>query len=1016
MEKQVLPIDFGGGIDSKTDPKLVVPGKMLLLENATFKTPKRITKRNGYTALPTAIVGGGNLVSPQMVKSYNGELICQDSGNLYSFSEQLQAWVYKGPYLSVELTETFLYKEGSISGHVDCAVLGNIALYVWSTSNQSPSLSTMAAVVDLTTGTTLLGPTVLSTITAYQQNTTSCRAVVLGSLSLAVTYLSSTTHIAMRILTVSASGVSFGSEVNLAVPYYFASSGPQLNIYYDIVNTSTGAVIAYLASLTTITTAAIGVTGSVTSSNTITETQNIPAPICLCLDPTVGNVWVYWVIDGTTTGSTLRYAVYNAFISPLLSATTANAFSLTITNISALFISTSRQNVFVTDSHQDGTSGQFIDETWVVPLTYSSGSGSTGVISSLAIGVFPISKPFSVGSKNYMVFAYRGPTVTISLQSNANSQCTYFVLDLSTAAVVARFASGNALSAAIRAGNWIANVAMISPTKASFGCGIDFQLVETSNFLGVFASQQVGAASVTLDFASLRAYRPMSAGEILVLNGALVSAYDGQVCSEFGFHLHPEIVAFGNATTGGNIGAGTYSYIAVFQWTDAQGNVHESETSFPAVKTISSGSTNTITVSVSMAYLSQKSNVIVALYRTQSSSSTYYLVSDPVNVKLSNPANYIVTLTDTISDTNLTSNFELYTTGNVVKNTAPPPSMIMEARTNRLYLVDSESPNTIWYTKSFQPGTGLSPSGLLTLQVDPKHGNIAGLIELDDKMIVYKDRGVAIFAGDGGNDTGAGATFTLPQFLPSDVGLTELKSLVLTPMGILFKSQKGFYLLDRAMGLHYHDEAFNGAAVEAYNAQSVTSAVLISTRNQIRILTASGSTLAYDYVMGQWSVFTNHLGYSADSFQNLYTYARTDGSIYQENATSFLDGASPYRLRAQLSWLSLASVHGFQRALRIVLLGDFANGSSGAHGVQISAAFDFGAFGSALPFYPASASSSGVLRYRERLSQQKCSALSLLIEEVVTGASGESIDFTSLGIEAGIKRGAGKLALTQTAG
>ena len=61
LQPQTLPISLGQGVDTKTDPKQVVQGKLLSLENGRFGTTKEITKRIGSTALPQAIFGGSSI-------------------------------------------------------------------------------------------------------------------------------------------------------------------------------------------------------------------------------------------------------------------------------------------------------------------------------------------------------------------------------------------------------------------------------------------------------------------------------------------------------------------------------------------------------------------------------------------------------------------------------------------------------------------------------------------------------------------------------------------------------------------------------------------------------------------------------------------------------------------------------------------------------------------------------------------------------------------------------------------
>ena len=164
--------------------------------------------------------------------------------------------------------------------------------------------------------------------------------------------------------------------------------------------------------------------------------------------------------------------------------------------------------------------------------------------------------------------------------------------------------------------------------------------------------------------------------------------------------------------------------------------------------------------------------------------------------------------------------------------------------------------------------------------------------------------------------------------------------------------------------------------------------------------------------MNQWSVFTNHLGLSADIYNGLYTYVRTDGSIYTENTSTFLDNGSSFYLYALTQWIKANSVQNFQRGRLIELLGDYT-GASG-HGVQSSFAYDWDSTLTTTPTY----SFDGLkpfFQYRSFLPQQKCNAFQIAIQEIVTGASGEYIDFTDLGLEIGAKRGLNKLSSARTA-
>lgn len=1002
IEEQVIPIDFGQGIDTKTNPKLVVAGRLLLLENGLFTAPKEVGKRNGYDALPSAIVGGGNLVAPQMVKAYNNELILADSGSLYSYSPQLLGWVNRGPYVSTDVTETLVTNQGSVKGYSDSAVLANIALYAWCSANTGDQ-GTFASVVDLNSNTTLLAQFSLASLPSSGVFSHP-KCIVLGSSALGVLYLNVSNELVIRILSSTlGAGTTFGGEIVLGSD--IANNGD--NIAFDVDTLATGAVVAYGGSTSFSGTPNKVVTLTIDTAGTVihTSTQSSagePIAVTLCVDPTNGNVWVYWFDNTTSTAEPAYYLILSPTLGSVLAQTTIGTFSrLTLFSIQS--ISTTSQTLYFSNQVYNSTTNSFIDETRVVTV---SSTGTIGSVNPYLVGVVPASKVFTIGSQAYMVFLYFG-TISSPVQS------TYFVIQLSNQVVAARLFSGTA-SPNYFDGH-LFHINLFTSTVALFAASVSYQTVTDQSLIFTL----VGCFSTRLDFASQRAYRATLSSQILALNGALVSMYDGQSCTELGFNLFPEIRAAITSTTGGFIlGGGSspiffaYTYYAVYQWYDAQGNFHQSAPSFPVTVNIASGMTNSVRLFVSMCYLTQKTGINVAIFRTEAGQTIARLVTDPFNISPNDPTQDFLDFTDTLADLSIQGNLELYTTGNVVDNSSPPASMVMESHNNRLWMVDAENPNTIQYSKTFTNGVGLSMSNLLLLQMDPKGGDIQGMAEMDEKMVILKTTTPFFFVGDGANDTGTGSTLTVPQAIPSDSGCNSLKSIISLPIGTIFKGPKGIYLLDRSLNVKYI-----GSEVEAYNTQNITAATLITDKSQVRFLTSAGSTIVYDYLFNQWGTFTNHLGYAADNWLGLYVYVRTDGSVYQEDPTSCLDGSTSYKLRAQLSWLALASVQGFQRVRRLGMLGDFVNGSSAGHGVQVSAAYDFNpTFSAPIQFLFGAANASGALRYRERLPVQKCTAITLLIEEITTGASGETMSLSNMGFEAGVKRGLARFPAGQSNG
>ena len=101
--KRLYPVAFSGGIDTKTDPKQVIPGKLLDLQNGIFGQTGMVNRRWGYTALGTGIIGSALPIAKcaAVEGSYNNELLMYDGQNAYSYIVANNAWANRGEFVSV---------------------------------------------------------------------------------------------------------------------------------------------------------------------------------------------------------------------------------------------------------------------------------------------------------------------------------------------------------------------------------------------------------------------------------------------------------------------------------------------------------------------------------------------------------------------------------------------------------------------------------------------------------------------------------------------------------------------------------------------------------------------------------------------------------------------------------------------------------------------------------------------------------------------------------------------------
>ena len=497
-----------------------------------------------------------------------------------------------------------------------------------------------------------------------------------------------------------------------------------------------------------------------------------------------------------------------------------------------------------------------------------------------------------------------------------------------------------------------------------------------------------------------------------------------------------------NATVGtmtsGGIDAGDYQYIAVWKWQDNQGFVHRSTTSVPEAVTVS-GSNQSVSIGVPILSLTNKPGVVLEVYRNESLGEIFYKVTSTENPTfniINNDGYYThVFFVDTVSDADLINNELLYTTGGVLDNNSPPPCSIITTYKNRLFIAGLDNKQLIQYSKISPPDQKDFAAGfsdLFTIELDARGGDITSLSALDDKLIIFKEKEIYYINGDGPNNTGAGSTFIEPQLVTTDVGCNNANSVVTMPNGLMFKSDKGIYLLNRGMQVSYI-----GAPVEEFNDLTIASAVLLNSVNQVRFVTEDGVALVYDYYFDQWSTFTNYESVDCDIFQNNFVLLRDTGFVLQEGsgyADGYDGGTQHIPLVMETANFSLAGLNGFQRVYRAHLLGEY----KGTHNTVVSFAYDYSpvytdsatfdgydvigqySYGAIGPYGQAHGDVYGgnyvPYQFRIHLKQQKCTAVRMKIEDTQTSPFNEGFNVSALTLQVGIKPTGYKLPANKSLG
>jgi hypothetical protein len=297
------------------------------------------------------------------------------------------------------------------------------------------------------------------------------------------------------------------------------------------------------------------------------------------------------------------------------------------------------------------------------------------------------------------------------------------------------------------------------------------------------------------------------------------------------------------------------------------------------------------------------------------------------------------------------------------------------------------------------------------IKMDDQGGPITGLGVMDDHLIVFKRTGIFHLTGEGPDNTGLNNDYLDPQGISSPVGCTVAASISETSQGLIFKSLKGIYMLDRGFGIDYI-----GAPVEDYNSQEIVATVDVPTAHQIRILCADGKALVYDYFFQQWSTFTNHEAASGGVWNNLFYFINPRGQTFTEALDYYKDGDRPIPLKMTLAWLNFANVQGYARIKDILILGHY----KGVNKLAFSICYDGDEYVDGYAIFDSSVLYNNVFgenntfgdngvfggvfnleQVRLFPNRQKCQSMKLTIEE--TDSGNEGISFTGMNVTLGVK-------------
>lgn len=993
VQKQLVPVPMQGGIDTKKSKLAVMAGNLLELENGVFNSAGEIGKRTGYERLSNSVEGGGDVLAGVALSAFQDELLLFDGSNVYTRVEATGTWLDRGTAISViPRNDQVIRTSNEQQLNADVALLNGIEVWAWEASTGGVRYAAVDAVTRAYCVSNAL----------VHVDGRKPKVLAFGSV-VVILYTDGANNLSCKV-------VNTHNPTVLSAQVHLIADGMG-DFHYDACCSPTRLYVAYLSSASpdgAIKVVAYDSTFTSTNIAIVEDTDELAIADGFegCLNivrESAGALWVSW-----GTGEQVRTARYSATLVQLLASTQVQD-SVEVVTLAGIESSAGSQTLKLV---YEVTAADDMNHRLGIATITSAGSVAVGTpLRSVGLA----SKPFTYGGRLYVNTAHQSPL-----------QSTYFTHLLDAAPYPAIAKVSPSLAGGHRTNHMLSEVLEVSTGVCLWANGNKGKL----NTEAGAAFSYIGVNATRLDFASSNGFLSVTASRNLLTVGGVIQSYDGISFTEQNFHLAPEAIGAVASGSDGFLSTGTYQYVVIWQWTDNRGQDQRSTPSVP--KSVSVTSTNHVTLTIPTLRITAKQgarhNVSVVIYRTLANGTEFHRITSALVPTLNDPTVDSIDYVDILSDSSIAGNELRYTTGSILPNAAPPAASLICTYKNRVFLAGLEDANLLAYSKNRFDNSSFNTipvefAAELTVGVDPDGGAITAIASYQDKLVIFKRSAIYTMWGDGPNDTGLGEAFPDPVRLVGDVGCVTPNSVVETPLGLMFRAEKGIYLFNG------ESAQYIGAQVERWNDYPVTSATVIPEENVVIFTTHNGPALVYNYFFGQWSTFTNHYAVDADVFGGRYVYTKANGKVYRSDPERFDDDGRAISLLWTSPNFAVAGLNGYQRAFRAYLLGFF----KGKHRLKIEVAYDYAETYTHADTIDASSNVTtwgddatwgassvwggeySIYEFRVDFARQKCTAIRLRVSDLPDGDPTEGYAIGAVTLEIGVLPGGNRLKSSQIA-
>src|SRR6266498_140705 len=677
LQKQSFTISLNSGIDTKTDPKQVADGRLLLLENAVFDSLGQLQKRSGYTQLSRSLIDGGNVLSGNSIFSFNNQLLLHDGIGLNSYDTSDLAWVSQYRDASVSTPTSPSQRTPAINVS-QLPLMRGLFYQPWPDMTLHPNGYTVVA----------SGDVALNGLYYSIYETSTNANIIFSSLVDAVGYSAKVISIGQYVLifyvvantllykAIDTTNITAGIGSPVTVLNNFSSTGNLHNYDVTVVNNTVCIAITSLAVSVVLT----KISSTLVMTQAVSTIAGASATTITIFPDSLNNQIVVAWCDSVN----VKYAVYNSTLTSQLHAPQVietGAITTTIVGLTGVAIPGGTSDLtFFYGVSASSSSNYYIRRRTSLNYSFSSTAGDLLRSVGLAGKAFYDTNTSAV----YVLVAYEGPL---------DEQNTNFLVDRS-GQIVAKALTGDGF---IQRVSVVYNNNRTLPEVNLTGDSYVYALTQQ------FSNNAFGAVQVEFTFGTHQTSAILA--NTLHYTGGLLWMFDGVNVCEHGFHVFPEGI-----TVNSPGGTFNYQWVAVYEWMDANGLIHQSSPSTAVAGSFANGlgGGNVANITLPTLRLTSKSGsfITIAVYRTLTNGTIFYRTNGNFATIINDTTADIILYTDGNSDSSIAANQKLYTTGepgpleNIPVNS--PAGIVMAG--NRIWIVDALNPLRLWFSKEVVQG------------------------------------------------------------------------------------------------------------------------------------------------------------------------------------------------------------------------------------------------------------------------------------------------------------------------